>query len=130
MPYISATAEIMYAPLLFRFVTITAPNLHGHAADVTAFVGTSSVVPRPPTLVYLRGNLRVLCGYAFCLLRTNVQRRPTTVCLNVPVSISSNLAEVQCGIAAAAERAGRDPANITLMAVTKTFSPDDIRQAY
>jgi PLP dependent protein len=44
--------------------------------------------------------------------------------------ISENIARVRERIAAAARRAGRQPEDIPLMAVTKTFAPDKIREAY
>jgi pyridoxal phosphate enzyme (YggS family) len=44
--------------------------------------------------------------------------------------LEHNLRSVQERIAAAAERVGRDPAEITLVAVTKTQSPTIIRAAY
>ncbi|MGD0569724.1 MAG: YggS family pyridoxal phosphate-dependent enzyme [Candidatus Sulfotelmatobacter sp.] len=46
------------------------------------------------------------------------------------MSISENIAAVQERVAAAARRAGRDPANIVLMAVSKTQAPERIREAY
>jgi len=46
------------------------------------------------------------------------------------MSIAENVAEVRQRIAAAAHRAGRDPAEITLMAVSKTFPAQRIREAY
>lgn len=46
------------------------------------------------------------------------------------MSISNNIAEVRQRIAAAATRAGRDPREITLLAVSKTFPPERIREAY
>jgi PLP dependent protein len=46
------------------------------------------------------------------------------------VSIVENVAYVQKRLSGAAHRAGRNPAEITLMAVSKTFSPDCIREAY
>jgi pyridoxal phosphate enzyme (YggS family) len=46
------------------------------------------------------------------------------------MSISENIAAVQERVASAARRAGRDPANIVLMAVSKTQSPERIREAY
>jgi pyridoxal phosphate enzyme (YggS family) len=46
------------------------------------------------------------------------------------MSIADNVAEVRQRISAAAKRAGRDPKETTLMAVTKTFPADSIRQAY
>jgi PLP dependent protein len=46
------------------------------------------------------------------------------------VSIAENMARVQERIAAAAKRAGRNPDEITLMAVGKTFPPEKIREAY
>ena len=42
--------------------------------------------------------------------------------------IGERLAQVQARIAAAARRAGRDPASITLVAVSKTVSPDRIKE--
>ncbi len=42
--------------------------------------------------------------------------------------IGERLAQVQGCIAAAARRAGRDPATITLVAVSKTVSPDRIKE--
>ena len=45
-------------------------------------------------------------------------------------SLESNLRSVQDRVAAAAQRAGRDPSGITLVAVTKTQSPAVIRAAY
>jgi PLP dependent protein len=44
--------------------------------------------------------------------------------------ISENIARVREQIAAAARRAGRRPEEVALMAVSKTFSPDRIREAY
>jgi hypothetical protein len=46
------------------------------------------------------------------------------------MSIAENVAEVRERINAAAHRAGRDPKQITLMAVSKTFPPECIREAY
>lgn len=46
------------------------------------------------------------------------------------MSIAENIARVREQIASAARRAGREPSSIMLMAVSKTFSPDSIRQAY
>src|SRR4051794_5149652 len=46
------------------------------------------------------------------------------------MSIAENVAEVRQRITAAAARAGRDPLAITLMAVSKTFSVQKIREAY
>lgn len=43
--------------------------------------------------------------------------------------IAANLADVRAQIAAAATRAGRQPADIRLVAVSKTFSADDVRTA-
>lgn len=46
------------------------------------------------------------------------------------MSIAANIHDVRERIAAAARRAGRGPEEIALMAVTKTFPPELIRQAY
>ena len=46
------------------------------------------------------------------------------------MSIAQNVAEIQERIATAARRARRDPKEITLMAVSKTFAPDRIREAH
>lgn len=46
------------------------------------------------------------------------------------MSIAENVAEVCERINAAAYRAGRDPKQITLMGVSKTFPPERIREAY
>jgi pyridoxal phosphate enzyme (YggS family) len=46
------------------------------------------------------------------------------------VSIATNVAALRERINAAAHRAGRNPQAVTLMAVTKTVSPDRIRGAY
>jgi pyridoxal phosphate enzyme (YggS family) len=46
------------------------------------------------------------------------------------MSISQNVDEIRERIVAAARRAGRNPADITLMAVSKTFAPGHIREAY
>jgi pyridoxal phosphate enzyme (YggS family) len=46
------------------------------------------------------------------------------------MSISENVAAVGGRIASAASRAGRNPSEITLMAVSKTHPPDRIREAY
>jgi PLP dependent protein len=46
------------------------------------------------------------------------------------MSISENIVLVRDRIAAATQRAERDPNEIALMAVTKTFPPESIRQAY
>ena len=44
--------------------------------------------------------------------------------------IAENIARIRDRITAAAQRAGRDPNEIALMAVTKTFPPESIREAY
>ncbi len=46
------------------------------------------------------------------------------------MSIAQNLAEVRARIEHAAQRAKRDPQEVTLMAVTKTLPPEPIREAY
>jgi PLP dependent protein len=46
------------------------------------------------------------------------------------VSIAENIAQVRERVTSAARRAGRNPADITLMAVSKTFPPELIREAY
>ena len=46
------------------------------------------------------------------------------------MSIAENIAEVRERIAAAARRVGRDPADVTLMGVSKTFPAEAIREAY
>lgn len=46
------------------------------------------------------------------------------------MSIIENILEVQQRISAAAQRAHRNPAEIALMAVSKTFPPEPIREAY
>jgi PLP dependent protein len=46
------------------------------------------------------------------------------------VSISQNIAEVRRRIADAARRAKREPAEISLMAVSKTQPPERVREAY
>jgi pyridoxal phosphate enzyme (YggS family) len=45
------------------------------------------------------------------------------------VSLAENLAVIRSRIAAACERAGRDPAEVTLMAVSKNQPPDRIAEA-
>ena len=50
--------------------------------------------------------------------------------LLISMSIAENVAEIRERIAAAAHRAGRNPGEITLMAVSKTFAPERIREAY
>ena len=44
-------------------------------------------------------------------------------------SIAENLAAVEDRIVAAADRAGRDPADVRLVAVTKTFGPEAVTEA-
>ena len=46
------------------------------------------------------------------------------------MSVAENIANVRGRITAAARRAARDPAEITLMAVSKTFAVEYIREAY
>jgi pyridoxal phosphate enzyme (YggS family) len=46
------------------------------------------------------------------------------------MSIAQNLAQVRGRIAIAASRGGRKPQDIALMAVSKTFPPERIREAY
>ena len=46
------------------------------------------------------------------------------------MAIADNLARVRQRIAEAARRAGRRPQDVALMAVTKTFPPEMIREAY
>jgi hypothetical protein len=44
-------------------------------------------------------------------------------------NLSRNLSEVREDIASAARRAGRDPSDVTLVAVSKTFPAEDVREA-
>jgi pyridoxal phosphate enzyme (YggS family) len=46
------------------------------------------------------------------------------------MSVAENIARVQEKIRTAAARAGRDPGEITLLAVSKTFAAERIREAY
>ncbi|MBI1740587.1 MAG: YggS family pyridoxal phosphate-dependent enzyme [Acidobacteriales bacterium] len=46
------------------------------------------------------------------------------------MTIAENIARVQERIVAAARRSGRNPEEITLMAVSKAFPPESIREAY
>jgi len=46
------------------------------------------------------------------------------------MSISENIAELQAKLEQSAKRAGRNPSEIALMAVTKTHPPERIREAY
>jgi len=46
------------------------------------------------------------------------------------LSISTRLSEVRARIDAAARGAGRDPSSVRLVAVSKTFPPDAVREAY
>ncbi len=46
------------------------------------------------------------------------------------MSIAESVTEIRERIAVAAHRAGRHPGEITLMAVSKTFAPERIREAY
>jgi PLP dependent protein len=46
------------------------------------------------------------------------------------MSIPENVARVRDRIAAAARRAGRNPEEVTLMAVSKTFAAERVREAY
>ena len=50
--------------------------------------------------------------------------------MSAPADIAANLAHVRQLIAASIARAGRDPASIRLVAVTKTFPPEVIRAGY
>jgi pyridoxal phosphate enzyme (YggS family) len=49
---------------------------------------------------------------------------------HLAMSVADNIASVREQIRLAAVRAGRDPSEITLMAVSKTFPADRIREAY
>jgi len=46
------------------------------------------------------------------------------------MSVAENITDIRRRIAAAARRAGRNPEEITLMAVSKTFPQEHIREAY
>jgi PLP dependent protein len=46
------------------------------------------------------------------------------------MSVAENIADVRERIDRAARRAGRNPEEITLMAVSKTFGPERVREAY
>lgn len=50
--------------------------------------------------------------------------------LCVPLRVAENIALVRERLSAAARRSGRDSKEIQLMAVSKTFAPDLIREAY
>src|SRR5579871_1389194 len=46
------------------------------------------------------------------------------------MSVAENIARIHEQIQSAAKRAGRSAADITLMAVSKTFPPESVREAY
>jgi len=46
------------------------------------------------------------------------------------MSIASNLADIRARVASAAQSAGRDPSSVRLIAVSKTFPIDAVREAY
>jgi pyridoxal phosphate enzyme (YggS family) len=46
------------------------------------------------------------------------------------MSVASNLADIRARIASAAESAGRDPSSVRLIAVSKTFPLEAVREAY
>jgi PLP dependent protein len=50
--------------------------------------------------------------------------------ITYPMSIAENIAAIRARIAAAAKRAGRNPNDIALMAVSKTNPADKIREAF
>ena len=50
--------------------------------------------------------------------------------MDIHDSIAANIAAIRERISAAATAAGRDPAGVTLLAVSKTFSADHVRAAY
>jgi pyridoxal phosphate enzyme (YggS family) len=50
--------------------------------------------------------------------------------VSVFMTIAENILRVRERVAAAARRSGRKPEEITLMAVSKTFPPESIRQSY
>ncbi len=54
----------------------------------------------------------------------------SSVVKSLQVSIAENIGSIRERIATAARRAGHDPSAITLMAVSKTFPPESIREAY
>ncbi len=62
-------------------------------------------------------------------MRTAERLRPAPSSPN-EVTISENIAEVRERLAMAARRAGRAPNEVALMAVSKTFPPERIREAY
>ena len=45
-------------------------------------------------------------------------------------TIATQLSAVLHRIEAASQAAGRDPHSVALLAVSKTFGPDEVRQAY
>lgn len=57
----------------------------------------------------------------------NAENSPITLTLDV---IQANIATVEARIAAACERAGRDPASVRLLPVSKTKTNDTLRLAY
>lgn len=65
-------------------------------------------------------------GYCFAKRRN----RATILYAMNTSQIRTNLEHVRCRIAAAAERAGRDPEDITLVAVTKTHPVEIVQAAY
>jgi pyridoxal phosphate enzyme (YggS family) len=49
---------------------------------------------------------------------------------NTDDTLPARIARVQARLAAACQRAGRDPSSVTLLAVSKTFPADTVRQAH
>jgi PLP dependent protein len=56
--------------------------------------------------------------------------RSEVLLISLPMSIAANISSIRERIAAAARRAGRNADEVILMAVTKTQSPERIREAY
>jgi pyridoxal phosphate enzyme (YggS family) len=67
------------------------------------------------------------CKFQFEICNLAVLRPPSDFCC---MSIVENIALVQERIHAAARRSGRPPESVVLMAVTKTFPPEAIREAH
>jgi PLP dependent protein len=69
-------------------------------------------------------------GPAICSLQFAVCHLPSRDEPMRENGLSDRIAVVQKRIAAAARRAGRDPAEVTLVAVSKTHSPEEVAAAY
>ena len=111
---------------------------HGRAARLASQQDLAAMAAQPPHgHVDLSGLTAAVQAFEGDEESTQLERnhsmvslQPMEIAADIAANIAANLAEIHRRIAAAEVRAARQPGSVQLLAVSKTFPPPPIREAY